>query len=447
MADGYQVKFVGIDGKRYELFIGHFDRIDVNPGDLLSRGQTIGLQGETGRTFGAHATTHVNALQAGGNPWQVLRDEIVNPWINGFPGGAVSPNQMAQGLPAGVGGPMMDPAEQQRLNNESLTSAAQENELLSQRLNILRESDDVERQRLELNLQLTEIRQRYADLLGNALTDEERILLLDSKKLEIAAATERAEREILQAREDGLAPLRDEIGFLQARLNGTEDLYQSALDVRDAMAGGASFEQASALVETRDRLRESVAELERAELVAQSLEQTLADGVGGAIRGLIDGSKDLSDALADVAQRLGDILLNAALSNLFGGLVPGGALTGLVGRASGGNVTSGQPYLVGENGPELFSPGQSGTISNNKAFGELRSTLDTFGQGAPDMTDDLPAPDFRVDYSGATLNFNGSEYVSKEDVPRIVNQAVKQSYGYTQNRLRSRPTDRRRLGM
>lgn len=40
-------------------------------------------------------------------------------------------------------------------------------------------------------------------------------------------------------------------------------------------------------------------------------------------------------------------------------------LTTVPGRAVGGPVTSGRPYVVGENGPELFVPGASGTIIPN----------------------------------------------------------------------------------
>jgi tape measure domain-containing protein len=44
------------------------------------------------------------------------------------------------------------------------------------------------------------------------------------------------------------------------------------------------------------------------------------------------------------------------------------AATGQVeARAKGGPVTAGQTYLVGENGPELFEPSQSGTVTNSKA--------------------------------------------------------------------------------
>lgn len=40
------------------------------------------------------------------------------------------------------------------------------------------------------------------------------------------------------------------------------------------------------------------------------------------------------------------------------------------GRASGGPITGGQPYLVGEVGPELIVPGASGTVISNKDIGD-----------------------------------------------------------------------------
>jgi len=38
-------------------------------------------------------------------------------------------------------------------------------------------------------------------------------------------------------------------------------------------------------------------------------------------------------------------------------------------RAAGGPVMSGGTYLVGERGPELFTPGTSGSITPNNALG------------------------------------------------------------------------------
>jgi hypothetical protein len=43
--------------------------------------------------------------------------------------------------------------------------------------------------------------------------------------------------------------------------------------------------------------------------------------------------------------------------------------SGLQKRASGGTINAGQTYLVGENGPELFISGKSGTIIPNHKIG------------------------------------------------------------------------------
>jgi hypothetical protein len=48
-------------------------------------------------------------------------------------------------------------------------------------------------------------------------------------------------------------------------------------------------------------------------------------------------------------------------------------------RASGGPVTGGSSYLVGERGPELFTPGTSGNITPNNALGGSSITINVNG--------------------------------------------------------------------
>jgi len=45
------------------------------------------------------------------------------------------------------------------------------------------------------------------------------------------------------------------------------------------------------------------------------------------------------------------------------------------GKATGGTVNSGTTYLVGEKGPELFTPGTSGNITPNNALGGSGVTM------------------------------------------------------------------------
>ena len=56
-------------------------------------------------------------------------------------------------------------------------------------------------------------------------------------------------------------------------------------------------------------------------------------------------------------------------------------IPGVSGRAAGGPVTAGTPYMVGEKGPEPFVPGQSGTIIPNNAIGGGGTTVNVTFSG------------------------------------------------------------------
>jgi murein DD-endopeptidase MepM/ murein hydrolase activator NlpD len=71
-------KFTGEDGRPYELLLGHLNDYSVEPGTRIPAGSVLGTQGVTGRAFGAHVTTHVNAL-SGGDPWKEL-DRLTKKW-------------------------------------------------------------------------------------------------------------------------------------------------------------------------------------------------------------------------------------------------------------------------------------------------------------------------------------------------------------------------------
>jgi phage-related minor tail protein len=61
----------------------------------------------------------------------------------------------------------------------------------------------------------------------------------------------------------------------------------------------------------------------------------------------------------------------------LGGMMFGGV------RAAGGPVKSGRSYLVGEKGPEMFTPGASGMITPNHVLG--RGTATDRGVASPQM--------------------------------------------------------------
>lgn len=81
------------------------------------------------------------------------------------------------------------------------------------------------------------------------------------------------------------------------------------------------------------------------------------DAVTGQLKQLSDYATAIFHSIARAwANMMGDMLVQSAMSWLF----PGSGFGG--GRAAGGPVSAGTAYLVGERGPELFVPGQSGSI-------------------------------------------------------------------------------------
>ena len=118
---------------------------------------------------------------------------------------------------------------------------------------------------------------------------------------------------------------------------------------------------------------------------------TIGQAVEGFAKGAMDtftqaftdavtGAKNFGDAMKGLAKSVVDSLIkmlvqyyitkplfdaiSGGISGAFGG---GGGAAGA--RASGGPVTAGRPYLVGEKGPELMVPGTNGNIVPNDALG------------------------------------------------------------------------------
>lgn len=78
-------------------------------------------------------------------------------------------------------------------------------------------------------------------------------------------------------------------------------------------------------------------------------------------------SAALSMSLEEIGTRVSSMMTGMPLGAPMDAATA--ARIALTGRASGGPVAGGTPYMVGENGPEVFVPGISGTIIPNAAAG------------------------------------------------------------------------------
>jgi len=121
----------------------------------------------------------------------------------------------------------------------------------------------------------------------------------------------------------------------------------------------------------------------------------LERGLSGAIRkgslGFDDLKRTASSALDAIAGQAAQTLASAILGGGSGGGGGGlldlsgllsGAL-GLPGRATGGNVSPGRGYMVGERGPEVFVPTSAGRIETGGSGGVGRDVRVAINLNAP----------------------------------------------------------------
>ena len=137
----------------------------------------------------------------------------------------------------------------------------------------------------------------------------------------------------------------------------------------------------------------------------EKMSQTIATDLASGIQGMIRGTSTLNDMLNNVLNKLIDAAFNMALFGNMQGTLGGGGLFGSIfsglgslfsptpdptfgtgipsganlpagsfgissiQRAEGGPVRGGKSYMVGERGPEMFTPGVSGMITPNHALG------------------------------------------------------------------------------
>jgi hypothetical protein len=132
-----------------------------------------------------------------------------------------------------------------------------------------------------------------------------------------------------------------------------------------------------------------------------------ATNTGAQIKSVMSNAiKGMEDALTDFVQTgkinfksltdsiISDIIrmmIQKSLSGVFGNGSSGSGIGGMIvsgigslisgAKASGGPVGGGQTYLVGEKGPELFTPGASGSITPNNALGSnVNMTVNVINQ-------------------------------------------------------------------
>ena len=195
------------------------------------------------------------------------------------------------------------------------------------------------------------------------------------------------QRQKAEAYESQFRSLDDQRALLEARLRGNVQEVEDAFALRDLIREHGE-ERGKILNNQRLQNRELEQEVANADKLKAKFREVgdiIKNGVGNAIKGAIDGTMSLAEAargiLDDLTSRLIDFAINAA----FAGLGSGGGVLGMLfggKRAEGGTVTGGRSFLVGERGPELFTPGRTGSITPNNALGGSNIVVNVDASGS-----------------------------------------------------------------
>jgi phage-related minor tail protein len=142
------------------------------------------------------------------------------------------------------------------------------------------------------------------------------------------------------------------------------------------LASGAS----AARSELKETAREGTLAAHALSEAFESAGRDIANSLEGAAR---SGELSFSALAEQIAQSFAQIALDQFVLQPVSGLLGNASslLGGVLGqRAEGGPVLAGERYLVGERGPEVFTPSQSGAIS---ALGAAPISITINTQGGP----------------------------------------------------------------
>ena len=214
------------------------------------------------------------------------------------------------------------------------------------------------------------INQDFSDqitLRSNALETERKILELRAQGINPSIAKSIVLFEKLN--NDTISGLEHQAKLMQERINGEEDsekrdLLQKQLDKLKANIV-AQKTLNSEKINTIQKDIELNRALQKQVELYDSIAKTIETGLVDAIEGAINGTRTLGDVARSVFTQIQRSLIQFGVNSFLGGL-PG---IGKMFRAEGGPVKRGGSFIVGERGPELFTPGVSGMITPNHALG------------------------------------------------------------------------------
>ena len=202
---------------------------------------------------------------------------------------------------------------------------------------------------------------------------------------------------------DAISALQAMQGVLEDSITPLEkvnELFkQFDLIISTGTMGDLSMVELSRISDELHAMREEAEDTSETfrEVMAPAIAQATNAFTNDFVRSLMEGESALAsfrDFAKDIVSQIISTFLqmtvvNRILNSIFGLTgTPNAFPTMTLGRAGGGSVSRGQPYLVGERGPELFMPNTGGRVMNNA---DTRSTFSGGGEVVVNQTINLSA--------------------------------------------------------
>ena len=183
-------------------------------------------------------------------------------------------------------------------------------------------------------------------------------------------------------------------------------------------------------------------ELSETDKLLKGAFDTVANGLTNGIKGLIQGTKDWSDILGNIANQLGSMLLNFAVKSIGSSLFP----APIPGFADGGRPPIGEVSLVGERGPELVKFDSPATVYSNE---QSKSMLAQQNYSPANQDSSQSMAPLQVAFTSTSIR--GEEYVTasqfRQGIQDATNQGAKQGEQRAMNKLRQSRSTRSKIGI
>jgi tape measure domain-containing protein len=248
----------------------------------------------------------------------------------------------------------MDAAAKPQVTPEVVTAPDLTTGKDDDRTKTLREQKDISAEMNELLMKQQQIRFSTNEIAKSQVEKDIRVLKLKEGQL---MPMEKA-RAIDRARNDNLENIAD---IMREKIKLAAENNKANLDGMKAV-----FEEGKIIDTQLEKQAEKMNSLYK------SIGDTISSGIVDSLTAAVEGTKSLAEVASDTLRSLSQILLKFGVQSLLGSLGGGKGFFGkLFGgfRASGGTVTGGRSFVVGERGPELFTPGRTGSIAPNSSMG------------------------------------------------------------------------------